>query len=418
VNDRTLIIAHGHPDTCKGGAELVAYLQYRELRARGEDVVFLARDGTAAHGGTVFSSKDGERELLFHTAMGDAFNFRSAQGSHVWRDFRGLLKRFQPTVIHFHHYLHLGMELLRETRNTCPNAGIVLTLHEFLALCHHDGQMVKPGTLQLCYAPNPAACARCFPQYSPSDFFLRERYIKSLMADVDIFIAPSEFLAERYRKWGLPAERLFVLENGHPRAESVAGEPLPENLLRRRFAFFGQINPYKGLDLLLEAFMLLDQDVKEDVHLDIHGANLEIQTPEFRERLSGLSYGLGSSVTLHGPYEFQQLGKLMHQIGWVVVPSIWWENSPMVIQEAFVHARPVICADIGGMAEKVQDNVSGLHFRARSARSLASVIERAVQEPKLWGRLCSGIRLPPTVAEWTDQQIQLTNGLRSRPTVS
>ena len=51
----------------------------------------------------------------------------------------------------------------------------------------------------------------------------------------------------------------------------------------------------------------------------------------------------------------------MAEVDWVVVPSIWWENAPLVIQEAFRHRRPVICGDIGGMAEMVRDGVDGLH---------------------------------------------------------
>ncbi len=213
--------------------------------------------------------------------------------------------------------------------------------------------------------------------------------------------------------WGLPKDRVFVLENGHSPAEPMVGEPLPESRLRRKFAFFGQINLYKGLDLLLEAFSMLHKDVQDVVHLDIHGANLEIQTQEFQERFLRLVDGLGSVVTLQVPYEHHQLGKLMQETGWVIVPSIWWENSPMVIQEAFVRGRPVICGDIGGMAEKVRDNLDGLHFRARSARALASVIERTIQEPELWGRLCAGIRPPPTVGEWTDRQMELMRVVRA-----
>jgi glycosyltransferase involved in cell wall biosynthesis len=73
-----------------------------------------------------------------------------------------------------------------------------------------------------------------------------------------------------------------------------------------------------------------------------------------------------------------------------VVPSVWWENSPLVIQEAFLHGRPVICADIGGMAEKVTDGVDGLHFHAGDRSSLAATIERAVTTPGLWDELRSG----------------------------
>ena len=64
----------------------------------------------------------------------------------------------------------------------------------------------------------------------------------------------------------------------------------------------------------------------------------------------------------------------MAETDWVVVPSRWWENSPLVIQEAFMHGRPVICSGIGGMAEHVQDRVSGLHFEVGDDQSLADVI--------------------------------------------
>jgi glycosyltransferase involved in cell wall biosynthesis len=83
----------------------------------------------------------------------------------------------------------------------------------------------------------------------------------------------------------------------------------------------------------------------------------------------------------------------MAEIDWVVVPSIWWENSPLVIAEAFQHLRPVICSDIGGMAEKVVHGVSGLHFRVGDPAALAAAIQTAATTPGLWNRLQAGI--PP-----------------------
>ncbi len=84
----------------------------------------------------------------------------------------------------------------------------------------------------------------------------------------------------------------------------------------------------------------------------------------------------------------------MAGVDWVVVPSIWWENSPLVIQEAFMHRRPVICSDIGGMAEKVRDGVNGLHFVVGDPYSLAEMIEYAVSAPELWDRLRGQIEGP------------------------
>jgi glycosyltransferase involved in cell wall biosynthesis len=62
-----------------------------------------------------------------------------------------------------------------------------------------------------------------------------------------------------------------------------------------------------------------------------------------------------------------------------------------VIQEAFLYGRPVICSDIGGMAEKVTDGVNGLHFRVGDPRSLAQTIRRATTTPDLWQTLRDGI---------------------------
>ena len=78
---------------------------------------------------------------------------------------------------------------------------------------------------------------------------------------------------------------------------------------------------------------------------------------------------------------------------WVVLPSIWWENSPVVIQEAFQHGRPVICSALGGLKEKVVDGRDGMHFRRGDANDLARVLEAAVTTD-LWETLVAGIETP------------------------
>src|SRR5262249_44731853 len=125
----------------------------------------------------------------------------------------------------------------------------------------------------------------------------------------------------------------------------------------------------------------------------VHGANLDFSPTEFQEHVRALLTTTRQNVTFVGQYDASELRRLMANVDWVVVPSIWWENSPLVIQEAFAHGRPVICSDIGAMAEKVVDDKSGLHFRANDPRSLAETIRRAVTSPGLWERLHQGI--PP-----------------------
>jgi glycosyltransferase involved in cell wall biosynthesis len=100
----------------------------------------------------------------------------------------------------------------------------------------------------------------------------------------------------------------------------------------------------------------------------------------------------------------------MAGVDWVVVPSIWWENSPLVIQEAFCHRRPVICSNIGGMAEKVDDRVNGLHFAVGDPAALAATLELAATRSGLLDELRAGIKAPPTVAETADACLKIYRG--------
>jgi glycosyltransferase involved in cell wall biosynthesis len=163
---------------------------------------------------------------------------------------------------------------------------------------------------------------------------------------------------------------------------------------------------------MLEAMSLLGDDV--DAHLWLHGANLELQTEEFQEEFAALHDSIRSRVTFRGPYDHSELPKLMADLHWVLVPSIWWENSPLVIQEAFFHRRPVICSDVGGMAEKVRDGVDGMHFRVGDAFSLAQTIETATAGTKLWRTLREGIREPHPMEDHIARLFELYAGIPGR----
>ena len=104
----------------------------------------------------------------------------------------------------------------------------------------------------------------------------------------------------------------------------------------------------------------------------------------------------------------------MREVDWTIVPSTWWENAPVVIQEAFHHGRPIIASDIGGMAEKVRDGIDGLHFHAGNPESLAEAMTRAIREPALWDRLHAGIRPPTTAGDAARQHAALFERLIAR----
>ena len=107
--------------------------------------------------------------------------------------------------------------------------------------------------------------------------------------------------------------------------------------------------------------------------------------------MNRLAQSAARSVVMVGPYERHELKKLISYADWVVVPSrIWWENSPLVIQEAFLYGRPVICSGLGAMVEKVRHGVDGLHFLPGDPTSLAEVMSTAASTPGLWEKLRNG----------------------------
>jgi glycosyltransferase involved in cell wall biosynthesis len=413
ASPKILIACHSHPQLSKGGAEIAAYELFTALRKRpGSSVWFLGcmRDELNQKLGATISQPFSEREYLYATGAFDWFKFSNADPKFP-REFRALLETLRPEILHFHHYLNFGVEAFLHVRETLPDCKIILTLHEYLALCHHFGQMVTKQSRTLCYESSPMLCGRCFQDISPSDFFLRKMYIRRFFDLVDHFIAPSEFLAQRYVEWGLPRERMSVIEN-------VIAQPFRERPARAvrnggnllRVGFFGQISLLKGINTLFEAAEILEQREVHNVVFEIYGDHSG-QPPEFQADFLTRLSKVGRNVKFYGPYDQHRVDKLMQSVDLIVTPSIWWENSPVVIQEALRNRRPVICSDIGGMAEKIRDGVDGFHFPVGNSVALASLVLQIANTPSKLDDVEGTMRSPPAVEEITDRYTQLYEAL-------
>jgi glycosyltransferase involved in cell wall biosynthesis len=297
-------------------------------------------------------------------------------------------------------------------RRTLPKARIVITFHDYLSICLNPGQMVKTQKKRLCSSASPAECHGCFPETTPRHIFERELFLKNHLNLADAFVSPSHFLIDRYVKWGLAAEKFTMLENGIDKGHVAPARPLPANGRRARFGFFGQVTEFKGVQILLDAVCRVPDSVwGDDAALCIFGGNLENQPQAFRDSFEKLVEKAGRRAKFYGAYQAHEMADLMRQVDWVVVPSIWWENSPMVIQESFLHGRPIIASDIGGMKEKVLDGINGIHFRMGSAEDLADKIGTLLTEPDIWARLRDCAPQPISNEEAAQQHLDLYSKL-------
>jgi glycosyltransferase involved in cell wall biosynthesis len=394
---RILVMAHAHPDFSLGGGELAAYNLFKAYKALPEvtDAWYLGR-ADRGRGPTGHISMRRNNEYLWEQAVHDWHAMKAVHQDSLTTWFADLVRELRPTVVHTHHYAHLGLEYLRVIKQLNPDIRLVMTLHEYMAICRNNGQMIKTGSFKLCSRESFDECHQCFPDKTPEDFWLRKHYFQSHFKLVDQFIAPSEFLRQRYIDWGLPADKIVVIENGQSGEPPLPPRPLAEGETRNRFGFFGQINPYKGLDVVLQALHDMPKAERKKIVLEVHGANLELQPTEYREKVERLREPLIQQGVVHwaGPYQPHELRARMAGIDWVVVPSIWWENSPMVIQEAFVCGRPLLVSDIGGMKEKVRDGVDGLHVPAGNLLSWGRTLTQAANLSAEWMTLRSGIAKP------------------------
>ncbi len=416
---RVLYIVHGHPSIRAGGAEQVAFELFEGMKKSDlVDPFLLARNGEQSLPpvpGALFRSigDDGRQVLLFTEGM-DYF-FHSQRGKTLFTThLRDFLRALQPDVVHFQHTMHIGIDAIRVVRNELPGAAIVVTLHEYLYICNAGGLMMEPHTKRPCERASVARCHACFPDIEPRDFLLREMFLKSHLRLVDRFVAPSHFLAGRFREWGLPAEKLVYIDHGRTPREPLPPRPLAPNEHRSHFGFFGQVNPFKGVLELLEAFRQLGQRPGAFSQLFLNGANLDWQSPEFRAELQARIDLCEGAIRDLGSYRHGDLASRMALVDWVVIPSIWWENSPLVIQEAFLHGRPVICGDIGGMAEKVKHDVNGLQVRTGDVGSIAATLWRAANEPGLWDRLRAGLPRVPAIDEAVAAHVALYEDVLGR----
>jgi glycosyltransferase involved in cell wall biosynthesis len=398
---RILFITHNHPALHPGGSEIFAYDLFKAVKHSGSvEAMFLActnqvhrdrKPGTSFQ--TVARSGD---EVLLWAGHFDHFTLSQVDLHAVVPDLSAFLAAFKPDVVHFHHSLLIGVEMIYLVRRLLPRCRIVYTLHDYYPICANHGQMVTAGRRELCRRASPDACGKCFPDITPDRFVLREKHIKTMLSLVDRFVAPSEFLRRRYIEWGLDAAQISVIRNGRPQCEAsphrqAAGGP------RDVFALFGNISPFKGTHVALEAARILqERGLAPRLHLN---GGVLFQSDDFAAEFAARLEAARPAALHRGPYQAEDIPALMAAADWVIVPSVWWENAPLVIQEAFQHQRPVLCSDIGGMAEAVRDDIDGLHFRAGDPHSLADAMARAMSEADLWGRLAANI---PAVPDMTD----------------
>lgn len=367
---RIALVVHKFPPARVGGTEVYTLALARGLALKGHEVFVFYRDDRAADEGPggVWEEREGFRAFRVSRAIHPA---RASLLERFWdtfwnpdveTQFARFLEEARPDVVHFQHLKDLSFRLtVQAKRKGLP---VVLTLHDYWFLCG-NAQLIWPDG-RVCHGKAMGLnCGRCALEgrvaslmavgLRPAAAFLmqmRDLLVWRALDYVDQLIAPSRFLIQQYARAGLSPERMLYLENGVDlqRIRRYVRRPSPDG--RLRFAYVGALAWQKGVHVAVEAFRGLPSD---RAVLRIYGDPQLF--PDYMERLRQLADPANTSF--EGPVPNDEIGRVLAETDVLLVPSLWYENSPVVIQEALAAGVPVIASDLGALAEKVRPGVNG-----------------------------------------------------------
>ena len=397
---RILMVTPHATEVHVGGAEVAARRLMDALTAHGHEVWELGGLPQAFPMHSTITAL-GTHRVAVREAYSDEMRFISRREPWETEALEGWLLGLAPDVVHFHHFIGPGSDLVFLVRRCLPSAKIVFTLHEFLMWCARDGKMVTDEG-KLCNGAAPSLCAKC-TGVPENDLFFRDNFFRSLISASDTVTSPSEFLASRFRKWsGSASAKVSVIANVPPSSSRAIGRGRELGEARSSIGFFGQIIPQKGLHILLDALIVMRRQKRNRATLEIYGTRPDMQywTSEIEPRLTHLNRGR-VRASYRGPFEHDHVGQLMQLVDWIAVPSTWWENAPTVIYEAASAGRPVLAGDIGGMREAVETLRCGRLVAAGSIGEWADLLSHVTSSPgeAEWDEIVQRMALVPSAAD-------------------
>jgi glycosyltransferase involved in cell wall biosynthesis len=451
---RVLHAIHDFLPRHRAGSEIYAFELARELSRRADVFVLAAEyDPAVPHGTIRWRTYEG----LVVVEIVNNWQFRrfdeTYQSERINAQLRHVLDATCPDVLHVHNLLNLSFDLPRIAKQR--GMATVATLHDYTLVCPSGGQRVHVAESHVCDAIDADRCARCFgqsplarqmraaemtrgltggligrtgraafriapvlatsilkgvkgPGIDGGDVRRRLGYAHQVFESIDLFVAPSKSMAEEFCKLGLERDRVHVSDYGFPPSRfRAAGATRPPSRTcasaQLRIGFVGTLVWHKGVHVLIEAAKRLRGQHEVLIHGD---------TGVFPDYVAALrSAATGLPIIFSDGFDRDRIEDVYGGIDVLVVPSLWPENSPLVIHEAFMHRVPVVAARVGGVPELVADEANGLLYEPFDPDSLAASLQRLIDDRELLAKLSARAPFVKSIEqdarEWEDRYLRL-----------
>ena len=379
-----------------GGAEIVVEHLAKCLVSKGHRVTVVSTCGRAESeseslqdGVTVlrffppnlwwlYDSKEGERSLPKRVM----WRLRDAWNEAAGRRFRAILDRAAPDLVHTHYIKGLSPTVWREAKKR--SLPIVHTAHGYELICVF-GSLWRGGKTSCV-----ERCRSCV---------LYGQWYCWQTRKVNVICTPSRFLLQQHEAAGVRASRFALVRNGTNKPPLITERALIGFPIR--FLYLGQLANHKGIKVLLDSIALLPD---ASFVLEIAGKG----PLEYAVREAAMS---DPRIRFHGFVQGQAKESLLTACDVLIFPSVWVENAPVAIAEAFASGLPVIASDLGASPEFVQHDVNGLLFPPGDESALAACLLKLVASPDLVRALRRGAtetaKALPSIAMMTEAYLDV-----------
>ncbi len=313
-----------------------------------------------------------------------------------------VVSRVKPDLVHFNHVIGFSADVIPSVRSM--GIPVVFSPTDYWTVCPIQS-LFRHHRMQVCLGPDdPAECLRCsrpMPQLvarlavrlarwpltafngkinSVSLLETRAKQIVSCLNAADRILPATRFLAETLLRHGAEESRIHVVpygvDIGHlPDKTPVPATFSPETPLQ--LGFIGRFHPLKGPDCLLDSLRLLQDEDRRRVSLSLYG-QLDEGDP-YHASLRQKSVGLEQVLHWRGTFPHDNIGTVLRGLHLLVVPSIWYESTPLVLCSALAAGIPVAVSNLGGMTEILETGVNGFSFAPGNPSELAQLISEVLK---------------------------------------
>jgi len=425
---KVLKVIHGYPPLYSAGSEVYSQTLCNEVVNQGHEVVVFTRQENAyAQEYSVEWSSDPLCSKIKIAMINMAHSKDGYQHLAVDKAFQKVASEFNPDIVHIGHLNHLSTSIITEAHQL--GIPIIFTLHDFWLMCPR-GQFLQAinskgeDLYPVCDSQENEKCAlNCYWRYfsfqdNQEDITYWTGWIQrrmdhvrnDLLPHIDLFHAPSRYLMDRFLD-ELPIfpSKMVYLDYGFHQ-DRLNGRERKKNM-PFTFGYIGTHKQAKGILHLLQAFHKLNHPQAE---LKIWGSPFQPFTNSLKAYVSKMPLSLRKKIHWMGGYSNTKIvSDVFNHIDAIVVPSIWGENSPLVIHEALEAQVAVITADYGGMREYIHHDINGLLFEHRSPLKLAEQMDRLTKDFDLLSRIQSKGYIQsvdghiPSIEEHTEQIVSL-----------